>query len=252
MEPLRVEKGAIARVVIQRPEVRNALNTETLRGLRDAFRQLALADEVRVIRLESAGDRAFCAGADLGEVAAAKGLAERRRYFQGVAEVVTAMVKAPQPIVAVVQGHALAGGMGLVAAADFVVASKDARFGLPEVDLGLFPMVVMAPLLRVLPRRILWEMIFLGRRLSAEEAAAYGLIHRAVAPEELDQAAGEVAAALAEKSPAALALGKSALWTVESLSLWESLEPLKDWSALLAGTPEAQEAIGRFLAKGRS
>lgn len=249
METLKVERGRVARVVIQRPEVRNALNTETLQALIRALKELAADDEVRVIRLESAGDRAFCAGADLREVAAAQTLSARRRYFQQVGDVVAAMLKAPQPIVARVQGHALAGGMGLVAAADFVVAAKEAQFGLPEVDLGLFPMVVMAPLLRVLPRRVLWEMILLGRRLTAEEAEGYGLIHRAVERSQLDEEVARLAETLAQKSPSVLALGKTALWSVESLSIWESLASLKDWSALLAGTEEAKEAIGRFLTR---
>src|SRR5690606_21411693 len=163
---LLVERGGgIGRIIINRPEVRNALNEAATAELVRAFAELSADPEVRVILLRGAGEQAFCAGADLKELTAREGVLARRAYFAGVADVLRQMARTEPPIVAMVHGYALAGGCGLAAACDLVYAADDAVFGVPELHVGLFPMVVMAAILRSVGRQRGREVFFRGRRL---------------------------------------------------------------------------------------
>ncbi|MBX6350558.1 MAG: enoyl-CoA hydratase/isomerase family protein [Clostridia bacterium] len=248
---LRVSLGEVARVTIARPEVRNALDRATLAGLKEAFLDIARRDDVRVVVLSGEGEEAFCAGADLKEVAGAQSVLERRAYFAGVADVLEAMASTPQPVVAAVRGYALAGGLGLVAGADHAVAALDAVFALPEAGIGLFPMVVMAPLVRAVGRRAAWELMTTGRRIDGREAARIGLVTRAVPKEELDDAVSELVGRLLRQSPLALATGKAALYATDGLAYREALLVLREFSALLAGSDDAREGIAAFFERRR-
>lgn len=246
---VRLHVGRIGEIRICRPEVRNALNAATLAGLAEAFRTAAADGDIRVLVLTGEGDTAFCAGADLREVEAAGDVPARRRYFSGVADVLEAMADAPQPVIAKVRGYALAGGAGLACGADFAVCSETAVFALPEAGLGLFPMVVMAPVLRAVGRRAAWELLTTGRRLSGVEAAAVGLVTRAVPEGELDAAVTALAEELAAKSPVALALGKAALYAVDGLGYRQALAVLREMIALTASSEDAREGIRAFFEK---
>lgn len=246
---VRLERGTVARLQIHRPEVRNAVNAETLQGLQAAFAALAGDRSVRVVVLTGAGEEAFCAGADLKEVAAAGSVWDRRRYFAGVADVLEAMARTPQPVIAAVRGYALAGGLGLVAGADHAICAEDAVLGLPETGIGLFPMVVMAPILRAVGRRAAWELLSTGRRLDGREAARLGLVTRAVPAGDVAAEVDRLAAALVAKSPVALALGKAALHAVDGAGYRESLSILKEFTALAASSDDAREGIAAFFEK---
>lgn len=248
---LEVTLGPVARVTIARPEVRNALDRATLEALRQALAELASREDVRVVVLSGQGEEAFCAGADLREVRGAESVRERRAYFAGVAAVLEAMATMPQPVVAAVRGYALAGGLGLVAGADHAIAAEDAVFALPEAGIGLFPMVVMAPILRAVGRRAAWELMTTGRRIDGREAARIGLVTRAVPKEDLEDAVAELVARLLRQSPVALAAGKAALYATDGLAYREALAALREFSALVASSDDAREGIAAFFERRR-
>ena len=237
-------EGSVLRLHIDREPKRNALNGEVLRGILAALRD---PGDARVVLLTSAGDRVFCSGADLVQMAPdATGLEvhEGRGLLR---EVVLAMQACPLPVVASVQGLCLAGGVGLVLGCDIVMAVDSAAFGLPEVDLGLWPFMVSALLGRhVSPKRAM-EMMLSGRRVPAREALDMGLISRVV--EDLPAATEELVAALAAKPPVAVRLGKQAFVAALESSLPVALEAMQAQLTLLNTTQDAAEGVGAFLAK---
>jgi enoyl-CoA hydratase len=237
-------ESGVLRLHIDREPKRNALNGEVLRGMLDALRA---PGDARVVLVSSAGDRVFCSGADLVQMAPdATGLEvhEGRGLLR---EVVLAMRDCPLPVVAQVQGLCLAGGVGLVLGCDIVVAADTAAFGLPEVDLGLWPFMVSALLGRhVSPKRAM-EMMLSSRRVPAAEALEMGLISRVVADVQAETA--ELVAALAAKPPVAVRLGKQAFFAAMDSSLEAGLEAMQAQLSLLNTTEDAAEGVGAFLAK---
>jgi enoyl-CoA hydratase len=236
--------GGVLRLHIEREEKRNALNGHVLRGMLEA---IASPGDARVVLLTSAGDKVFCSGADLVQMAPnATGL-EVHEGRGVLRELVMAMRDCPLPVVASVQGLCLAGGVGLVMACDIVIASETAAFGLPEVDLGLWPFMVSALLGRhVSPKRAM-EMMLSARRVPAAEALEMGLISRVVAdlPVETDA----LVAALAAKPPVAVRLGKKAFFAAMDSSLEAGLEAMQAQLSLLNTTEDAAEGVGAFLQK---
>ena len=237
-------EGGVLRLHIDREPKRNALNGEVLRGMRDALRAPGSA---RVVLVSSAGEKVFCSGADLVQMAPdATGLEvhEGRGLLR---EVVLAMRDCPLPVVASVQGLCLAGGVGLVLGCDIVLAAETAAFGLPEVDLGLWPFMVSALLGRhVSPKRAL-EMMLSGRRVPAREALEMGLISRVV--EDLPAETDALVGALASKPPVAVRLGKQAFFAAMDSSVEAGLEAMQAQLSLLNTTEDAAEGVGAFLAK---
>ena len=234
-------------LLIDRADKRNALNDAVTHGLRDAL--LVPPDGARVIVVRSAGDRVFCAGADLAVMGEdATGL-EAHESRGGVREVVVAMRHCPLPVVVRVQGLCLAGGVGLALGADLVVCSDTAEWGLPEVDRGLWPFMVSALLVsHVSPKRAL-DWMLTGRRLDAYEALDAGLVSRVVPAATLDKEVDELAASLAAKAPVALRLGKQAWITASEAPLEVALEALQAQLALITTTRDAAEGVAAFFAK---
>ncbi len=237
----------VVTITLNRPERRNAIGptmvNELLYALDDAF-----ADgEVRCVVLTGAGTT-FCAGGDFGQMsgaADAPALPARGDY----ADLLRVMMRAPKPVVARVNGHAMGGGLGLVAASTFAIASADAKLGTPEVDVGLFPMMIMAVLSRLMPRRRLLEMMLLGQRLTAAKALDVGLLNRTVPAAELDSAVLELTTSIAGKSPTALRMGLEAFADQDDLDLAASLPLLRDRLAAILTTQDAAEGLSAFLQK---
>ena len=173
-------KDGIASVTLNRPEVRNALNATLIRELEQALAELEADPAARVIVLSGAGDKAFCAGADLKGVGERGTTLQARESFGGLARILEAMARMKTPVIAKVHGFALAGGCGLAAGCDIVVAADDAVFGLPEIKIGLLPLIVMAPILRSAGRKRAMLMILSGEQMSAREAYEMGLVSRLV------------------------------------------------------------------------
>ncbi len=169
----------VATITIDDPDRANALSNAAMGALADAVRSAGSDDAARVIVITGAGDRAFSAGGDL-----AGGFVDEPIAGHGergaLADLVRVMRRCPTPIVARVNGHALGGGLGVVAACDLAIASDDALFGTPEISVGLWPMMITAVLRPLVPRRPLLEMMLTGRRFGAAEAAELGVINRAV------------------------------------------------------------------------
>ena len=245
MSDLQVSTEAgVLRLHIDREPKRNALNGEVLRGILAALRD---PGDARVVLLTSAGDRVFCSGADLVQMAPdATGL----EVHQGrglLREVILEMRDCPLPVVASVQGLCLAGGVGLVLGCDIVLAADNAAFGLPEVDLGLWPFMVSALLGRhVSPKRAM-EMMLSARRVPAAEALEMGLVSRVVA--DLGAETEALVTALAGKPPVAVRLGKAAFRAAMESSLDAGLEAMQAQLSLLNTTEDTAEGVTAFLQK---
>lgn len=246
-EDLRVDRdGHVLRVHIDREAKRNALSTAVLQGILAA---LADPGAARVVVLTSAGDRVFCSGADLVQMAPdATGL-EVHEGRGALREVVLAMRACPVPVVVGVQGLCLAGGVGLVLGCDLVIAADDAAFGLPEVDLGLWPFMVSALLGRHMSPKRAMEMMLSGRRLGAQEALDAGLLSRVVPAAELAERLEELVQALAAKPPVAVRLGKAAFIAAMDSSLEAGLSAMQAQLSLLTSTQDAAEGVSAFLQK---
>jgi enoyl-CoA hydratase/carnithine racemase len=242
------DAAGVRTLTIDREAKRNALDAATVDELESAFRAAA-DDRVRVVVLRGAGERAFCAGADLEEVLAHEGIESSRRHFGGVARVIAAMHEGP-PVIARVPGYALAGGMGLAVAADFTIASENAVFGLPEIGIGLLPLVVSAPIQRALgSRKALLDLVLTGRRVDAHEALRLGLVTRTVPAARLDEEVAELAGRLASLSPAAVRLGKEAVYAMCEMEYSQALRYLREMIVLTSLTEDAREGIRSFFEK---
>jgi enoyl-CoA hydratase len=238
--------GLVLRLHIDREPKRNALNGDVLRGILTAVQD---PGDARVIVLTTAGEKVFCSGADLVQMAPdATGLEvhEGRGLLR---EVVLAMRDCPVPVVASVQGLCLAGGVGLVMGCDLVLAADTAAFGLPEVDLGLWPFMVSALLGRhVSPKRAM-EMMLSARRVPAAEALEMGLLSRVVPAADLRTETEALVQALAGKPPVAVRLGKAAFRSAMESSLEAGLEAMQAQLSLLNTTQDASEGVTAFLQK---
>lgn len=241
-------QGAVATVTIARPEARNALDAATLEGLIDAFTRLDDDPEVRVLVLTGAGEKAFCAGADLrsgltSDPSVVEGHEQRgllRRLFAATEALRT-------PLIGRVNGHALAGGLGVALACDLLVAVEDATFGTPEVRVGLWPHVISALLVQHLgPKRAL-EWMMTGRRYPAAEAERLGLVNRVVPREQLDEAVTELAEELIRGAPLALALGRRSYLDARSMEPRAAFAYLHGMLDLQVQTEDAAEGIAAFL-----
>jgi enoyl-CoA hydratase len=236
----------VLRLHIDREPKRNALNGEILAGMLAAVRN---PGDARAILITSAGDKVFCAGADLVQMAPnATGL-EVHEGRGLIRELVLAMQACPLPIVAGVQGLCLAGGVAIILGADIVLAADSSAFGLPEVDLGIWPFMVSALLGRhVSPKRAM-EMMLSARRVPAAEALEMGLISRVVPYDEILRESLGLAEALAKKPPVAVRLGKRAFLDAMESSLPAGLAAMQAQLSLLNSTEDASEGIGAFLQK---
>lgn len=239
--------NATARLTINREAARNALSPAVLAGLSSGLDQAEADPAVRVIVITGAGSKAFCAGGDLGGLADGflAGHEGRRAYGALLLKV----QGASKPTIARLNGHALAGGVGLVLACDFAIGHTEGQVGLPEIDRGLFPMMVLALLQRHVGRKQALHLLLVGERLSAAEAAKLGLLTSAVEPAGLDAAVGALAQKLAGKSQAVLKLGKRAFLAAEDLPLAQAIELLSANLSINVLAEDAAEGVTAFLEK---
>ena len=237
-----------ATLTIDDPDRRNPLSTEVMAGLRDALEAAGADPDVRVVVITGAGEKAFSAGGDLsgGFVDSPIALHDGRG---ALADLFRAMRRLGKPTVARVNGHALGGGFGLAAACDVVIAADHASLGTPEINVGLWPMMISAVLLRTMPQRAALELMLTGRRLSAEEARDLGVVSRVVPAAELDAAVDETVAALASRSPAVVKLGRDAFYAVADMDFDAALEHLQNGLTAVALTEDAAEGIAAFIEK---
>jgi enoyl-CoA hydratase/carnithine racemase len=243
--------GAVATVTLNQPEKRNPLSAAMIRDLGAALAWCRAEASVRVVVLTGAGDRAFCAGADLGSsLIAGSGQLERHHDRRGLADLFLALRELGKPVVGRINGHALAGGFGLACACDILLAVESATFGTPEINVGVWPMMISAILARNLPRKVVLEMMLLGDRWTAAQLKEVGLVSRVAGSlAELDELSAALAARLAAKPPAILRLGRDAFYRMEDMSFDEALAYLHSQLTLVTLSEDSQEGVQAFLEK---
>lgn len=242
--------GALARVTINRPERRNSMSYGVMRGLLSAFSAARNEESVRVVVLTGAGDRAFCAGADLTGIAENASAAEVHEGRGVLADVFRAMYGLGKPTIARVRGYALAGGFGLALACDYVIASDDSQFGTPEINVGLWPYMITVPILRSMPPKKALDLMSTGRRVPAAEAEQIGFVNRVVPVDELDAAVNELAATLVSKSPLIMRWGRDSFYRVlEMSSSDDALAYLQNMLTITTTTEDSAEGVRAFIEK---
>ncbi|HEY7483991.1 MAG TPA: enoyl-CoA hydratase-related protein [Streptosporangiaceae bacterium] len=240
----------VARITLNRPETRNALNEQMTDELLAAFDHAKADDDVRVIVLTGAGDKAFCAGADLGGLARQGGPAVGAEIRDsGPYRLFTAFPRLGKPIIARLAGHAVAGGLGLAVSCDLVIAADDVKLGTPEVNVGLWPMMIMAIINRNVPPKQAFKLYYTGQTVSARESVELGLVTEAVPRDRLDARVDELARIIAAKSPIGLRMGRDAFFAIDGLPLDDQVAHLLERLVELSGTDDAAEGIAAFLDK---
>ena len=242
-----LESGVLT-LIINRPDQRNALNLAVMKSLGDALCRAGEDRGVRVVTLTGAGDKVFCAGADLKSTLSGETSPDA---FTPAAyhELLLQILKCPKPTVALARGHVMAGGLGLFVASDFALACDDVHFSTPEILVGMFPMMLMALLRRQAGRRRAVEMAFLGERISAATALEYGIVNHIYARGDFEIEADRFVRMLTEKSAAILRLGKQALLEVEGRDLAEELEYLKSALSGVMSCADSREGMRAFVEK---
>lgn len=241
-------QGRAAHLILNRPKARNALSGGLIRLLHDALARAEADPQARVIVLTGAGEKAFCAGGDLSGLSG-EGFLDGHEGRRAYGLLLGRIQGARKATIARLNGHALAGGLGLVLACDLAVAADDVELGTPEIDRGLFPMQVIALLQRHVGRKRALGLVLTGDRVPAREALAMGLVSRVVPRADLDAATNALAEKLADKSQAILALGRRAFAVAEDLPLAQAFEYLASQLSLNTLAEDAAEGVTAFLEK---
>ncbi|MEX3009604.1 enoyl-CoA hydratase-related protein [Hoeflea sp. TYP-13] len=243
-------ESSVLTITINRPERRNALNETVAQGIARGLDEAEADRQVRAVVLTGAGDKAFCAGGDLQLNADGTPFtiaADDPRHY--VAQLFRRIQACRLPIIARVNGHALAGGFGLVCACDLAVACEDALIGVTEVKVGIFPMMILPLLMRVVPDRTLMEMCLTGETMTAGEAAQQRLVNYAVPASELDAKLDWLVARVTSKSPTGIRLGKQSLAKMREMNFDHALEYAQFMLANMTRTMDAREGFTAFAEK---
>lgn len=236
------DRGPVGRITLNRPEKRNPIGPSTCGELVAALAAIKANADVRVVILTGAGT-VFSAGGDLA------GMQQSDGPTASLVELFTAMHELGKPIIAMVNGHALAGGLGLMVACDLVIASDAAQFGTTEIAVGLWPMMITAEITRSVGRKKTLEMMLTGRKLSAQEALDCGLVNRLVPAAELEAQTMQLASEIADRSPAAIRLGLHAFYRSQDMELVPQLKYLEAELRRVLALEDAREGITAFLQK---
>jgi enoyl-CoA hydratase/carnithine racemase len=249
-EKIRYEVAdGVATITLDDPDTRNALSDQLLSEMLEALRAAKADDEVRVVVLASSHEKVFSAGGNLGGFAADVPTAHK---FMGTAlfpQVFIELGELGKPSIVAASGHVLAGSLGIALACDLIIAKEGAGFGTPEINVGLFPFMIMALIYRNVGRKKTTEMLLLGERLTAEEAREAGIVNKVVAPDEFDAAVADWAQKLASKSPLVMKLGKDAMWRQLDMPLVEALDYLRAQLTIELSTEDAIEGVTAFFEK---
>ena len=240
--------GHVATVTLNRPDQRNPLSATMLRDLTSAFRWCQQEPDVRVVVLTGAG-RVFCAGADLTSFDGETSGQEKFRSRDLFVDLFVLMAELGKPIVGRINGHALAGGLGLASSCDILVTVDTATFGTPEINVGIWPMMIQAILSRNIPRKVLLEMEMLGQRMTAMQLQSLGVVNRVVPHEQLDSTVSEIAGELAKKSPVAMRLGRDSFYRHQDMDFRAALHYLHGQFLLVSQTEDSREGIKAFFEK---
>jgi enoyl-CoA hydratase/carnithine racemase len=239
----------VATVTLNRPEQRNALSDVMLGELVDAIGRVRDDDAARALVLTGAGEKVFCAGADLGGFAADAPLVAKHFASDRFLELFRLLPRLGKPSLCAANGHVLAGGMGLALSCDLLIAKEGITFATPEINVGAFPYMIMAIIYRNVPRKKVNEMMLLGERIDAARAVEYGIANKVVPAAGFDDAVADWARRLASKSPVLMRLGHDAMYRQQDMALDDALEFLRSQLSLTFSTEDIQEGVKAFFEK---
>jgi methylglutaconyl-CoA hydratase len=245
--------GSVARVTLNRPEKRNALNDAVIAGIKDGLKKASQDERVRVVVIAGAG-KDFCSGADLSALQkiANASVAENSEDARLLLELFLLIRQLPIPVVAAVTGRALAGGCGLATACDIVLAASSARFGYPEVKIGFVPAMVMAILRRNVSEKRAFELITRGAEISADQAKLFGLVNHVFPESNFAEDVNQYVGEFEKMSRSAIGLTKTLLYQMDGMAFPEALETGADVNVIARLTDDCQQRIAKFLQKDRS
>jgi enoyl-CoA hydratase len=239
----------VARVILNTPDNRNALTGALLSDLIAAFESARDDERVRCVVLTSSHEKVFSAGGSLDQFAAEAPLVHKHFGTEQFPRLFRTIMALGKPTICAANGHVLAGALGLALCCDLIVAKDTATFGTPEINVGVFPFMIMALIYRNVPRKKTNELLLLGERISAEEAREAGIVNRVVPAGEFDAAVEEWAAKLAAKSPVLMKLGKDAMFRQLDMPFEEALDFLRSQLAIAFTTEDIQEGVKAFFEK---
>ena len=244
-----VRDDGVASVALDQPDTRNALSNQLLSELIAAFDSARDDERVRCVVLRSTHDKVFSAGGSLDQFAADVPLVHKHFGTERFPRLFRTIMQLGKPSICAANGHVLAGALGLALACDLIVAKEGASFGTPEINVGVFPFMIMALIYRNVPRKKTNELLLLGERISAHEAREAGIVNRVVAPEEFEAAVDEWAVRLAGKSPVMMKLGKDAMYRQLDMPFEDALDFLRSQLSLAFTTEDIQEGVKAFFEK---
>ena len=239
----------VGTITLDDPETRNALSDQLLGELLEALRLAKADDAVRVLVLESSHEKVFSAGGNLGGFAADAPTSDKFFGTGLFPEVFIELGELGKPSIVAAGGHVLAGSLGVALACDLIIAKDTAGFGTPEINVGLFPFMIMALIYRNVGRKKTTELLLLGERLTADEAREAGIVNKVVAAEDFDAAVADWAQKLASKSPLVMRLGKDAMWRQMDMPLADALDYLRAQLTIELSTEDAIEGVTAFFEK---
>jgi enoyl-CoA hydratase len=250
-DPVLYELGeaGVATITLNDPDTRNALSAELLGGLIEALQRTRDEEDVRCVVLASSHEKVFSSGANLGGFAGDVPLVHKHFASQRFVELFKLIGGLGKPTICAVRGHVLAGAVGIALACDLIVASEEATFGTPEINVGAFPFMIMALIYRNVPRKKANELLLLGERFDAHQALAAGMVNKVVPAEDLDAAVGEWALKLASASPLIMRLGKEAMRRQLDMDLDDALDYLRAQLTLALSTEDIVEGVSAFFEK---
>jgi enoyl-CoA hydratase len=250
-ETVRYEVGGtgVATIAMDQPDTRNALSDELLSDLVAAFESAREDEAVRCVVLGSTHPTTFSSGGNLAGFAADVPLVHKHAGIALFPRLFTLIGELGKPVICAVGGHCLAGALGLALACDLIIASENATFGTPEITVGVFPFMILALIVRNVPRKKAVELLLLGERIDASEAERLGIVNRVVASEAFDEAVRDWADKLAAKSPVLMKLGKDALWRTKDMALEDAWDFLRAQLTIAFSTEDIQEGVAAFFEK---
>jgi enoyl-CoA hydratase len=240
----------VATIALDQPETRNALSDDLVDDLIAAFARARDDDGVRAVVLASTHATTFSSGGNLAGFAADVPLIDK--HLETTARfprLFTLIGELGKPVLCAARGHCLAGALGLALACDLVIASEKATFGTPEINVGVFPFIIMALIFRNVPRKKAAELLLLGERIDAHEAERLGIVNRVVAPDAFDDAVAEWAQRLARKSPVLVRMGKDAMFRSQDMALADALDFLRAQLTIAFSTEDIHEGVQAFFEK---
>jgi enoyl-CoA hydratase len=244
-----VAENGVATITLNEPDTRNALSAEVLGGLTSSLQSARDDERVRCVVLASSHERVFSSGANLSGFAGEVPLVHKHFGSALFVELFKLIGSLGKPTICAARGHVLAGALGVAIACDLVVASEEASFGTPEINVGAFPFMIMALIYRNVPRKKVNEMLLLGERLDAQEALAAGIVNRVVPVGEFDAFVADWAGRLASKSPLVIRLGKEAMRRQMDMPLDDALDYLRAQLSLTLSTEDIVEGVTAFFEK---